>query len=157
MHRAGCDAHTAAGANVGIDSRAPVMLQRNSLIITAIATGLADDVIPRDAAVTIQNQLADDAWCGPIFSLYVQRADFDTSAAEAATSRLEIQIWRTSKTVVVRMNLDDRLFTGRYTRLSAIDAFLLQRSSLMPGRGRAQRFVLPGLFCAALPGQVGAA
>jgi hypothetical protein len=133
------------------------MLQRNGLIITAIATGLADDVIPRDAAVTIQDQLAEDARCRLIFDLYIQWAGFDTSAAEAATSRLEIQIWRTSKTVVFWMNLNDRLFTGRYTGLSAIDAFLLQRSSLMPGRSRAQWIVLPGLFCAALPGQVGAA
>ena len=71
MYRAGCNAHAATGADVSIDLWASIMLQRDGLVVAAIAAGLADDVLPGNAAVTIQHQLTDDAWCGFILCRYI--------------------------------------------------------------------------------------
>jgi hypothetical protein len=102
------------------------MRQRDGLIITAIAAGHTDDVIPRNTGVAIQHQFTDDAWCGLIVDRYIQGAGFDASAAKGATCRSEIQIRRTAEAVLWWMDQDDSLFASRYARLRAIDAMLLQ-------------------------------
>ncbi len=111
IHRTDRYAHTAAVAQIHIDLCTAHMGGADGLVVAASDTGLANDVIPGNAGVTVHCCFAYlRGYRVHKFNFY--RADFDAGLAERTSSCTEIEIGQAIQLVVCGVQTDDGWFAG---------------------------------------------
>ena len=117
-------AHTAAVAQIQIDLCTAHVGCADGLVVATSDTGLANDVIPGNAGVTVHRGFAYIRDCRVRkFNFY--RADFDAGLAERTSSCAEVKIGQAIQLVVCGVQTDDGWFAGCRTEVCAANTVFI--------------------------------
>jgi hypothetical protein len=152
VDRAGGYTHSAAITDVRIDLRPALVFGADGLVVATVEAGHTDHLIPGNAGTAVELYRTDHgSVAGGSFN--VHGTNLDTGLAKGTASVAEIEEGNAGQFMRCRVYLDDARFARLDTGLCAVQAMLGKRLPSMPGRGRAQWLLPPGLFPATGAGQ----